>query len=260
MTARPDLPGQPAAPADRGQAGPDRARLALAVISAGLRQPSSTRLLADRLAAATGRALRERDMTVDTTTVELRDHARDLTNSLLAGFPTGGVRPVLDRVLAADALIVVTPVFNGSYSGLFKLFFDVLEAGSLRGRPVLLGATGGTARHSLALEHALRPLFSYLGSLTVPTAVFAGPQDWGDAADDLDTRIDRAGAELAALAAGPGLRAGPATGATAATGATGAAVPGAGPAGAGAAGGQGRPETPDPFDDPVPFEHLLAGD
>lgn len=204
----------------------------LAVISSGLSQPSSTRLLADRLAAATVRALDDRGVRATTHTVELRDHARDLTNSLLAGFPTGGVRAVIDTVLAADALIVVTPVFNGSYSGLFKVFFDVLEAGSLAGRPVLMGATGGTVRHSLALEHALRPMFSYLGSLTVPTAVFAGPQDWGDSADNLDRRIDRAGAELAGLLAG--------SDSPRAT--TSGDAPG------------------DDFDDVPPFERLLAGE
>jgi FMN reductase len=67
---------------------------------------------------------------------------------------------------------------------------------------VLIAATGGTARHSLALEHAIRPLFSYLRAVTVPTAVFAATDDWGAAghsAQDLTTRIQRAGAELAAL-------------------------------------------------------------
>ena len=80
---------------------------------------------------------------------------------------------------AADALIAVSPIFSGSYSGLFKTFFDVLEPETLAGKPVLIGATGGTARHSLALEHALRPLFSYLHAVVVPTAVYAAPEDWG---------------------------------------------------------------------------------
>ena len=101
----------------------------------------------------------------------------------------------------ADALIAVTPVFSASYSGLFKSFFDVLEPGTLEGKPVLIAATAGTARHSLVLEHALRPLFSYLHAVVVPTAVFAASEDWAAAGVDgrLRARIDRAAAELAAL-------------------------------------------------------------
>ena len=80
------------------------------------------------------------------------------------------------------------------------MFFDVIEHDSLDGRPVLLAATGGTARHSLALEHALRPLFSYLGADTVRTAVYAASEDWGRAGVPADgtlvQRIDRAAREL----------------------------------------------------------------
>ena len=92
----------------------------------------------------------------------------------------------------------MTPIFSGSYSGLFKTFFDVLEPGVLAGKPVLIGATGGTARHSLALDYALRPLFSYLRTVVVPTAVFAAPEDWGSDAQ-LSDRVDRAAGELADL-------------------------------------------------------------
>ena len=101
----------------------------------------------------------------------------------------------------ADGLIVVTPIFNASYSGLFKSFFDVLDADALAGKPVLIGATGGTARHSLALEHALRPLFAYLRAVVVPTAVFAATEDWGTGGDGQRARdrIDRAAGELAEL-------------------------------------------------------------
>ena len=73
----------------------------------------------------------------------------------------------------------MTPVFQASYSGLFKTFVDVLDDGSLRGTPVLMAATAGTARHSLVLEHAMRPMFSYLKAVTVPTGVFAASEDWG---------------------------------------------------------------------------------
>ena len=95
-------------------------------------------------------------------------------------------------------MIAVTPVFTASYSGLFKSFFDILETDTLKGLPVLIGATAGTARHSLVLDHALRPLFAYLKAIVLPTAVFAASEDWGDTRGGaLEGRIVRAGAELA---------------------------------------------------------------
>jgi len=198
----------------------------LAVVSAGLRVPSSTRLLADQLAAATLRVLREQGVEASSDVIELRDHAHDLTNNLLTGFPSATLRGAIDTVVEADGLIVVSPIFNASYSGLFKTFFDVLDAGSLAGKPVLMGATGGTARHSLALEHALRPMFAYLRSIVAPTAVFAASEDWGTDGGDgsaLRERIDRAAHELARLI------------------------------------GDRHPDSPlDPFDAPTPFEQLLA--
>lgn len=173
----------------------------LAVVSAGTSQPSSTRLLADRLADATVRALVDTPSTVDT--VEVRDVAHDLTNHVLTGFAAPALQERLDLITGADAVIVATPIYSASYSGLFKMLVDVLPAGSLRGRPVLLAATGGSARHSLAIDHALRPLFAHLGALVSPTAVFAASEDWGSVeAGRLGERIERAGQELARLVVG----------------------------------------------------------
>jgi FMN reductase len=192
----------------------------IAVVAAGLSVPSSTRLLADRLAAATVSALRGHGVDAQVQVVELREHARDLADHLVTGFPNADLRPALDAVTGADGLIAVTPIFAASYSGLFKTFFDVLDEGALRGKPVLLAATAGTARHSLALDHAMRPLFAHLRAVAVPTGVLAAADDWGDRG--LAERIERAGDELADLVAGR---------------------PTAAPA--------------DPFADVVPFEALL---
>ncbi|MFG1660153.1 FMN reductase [Micromonospora chersina] len=174
-------------------------RRTLAVVSAGLGQPSSTRLLADQLAAAARDELVRRGAEVEIRTVELREHAHDVVNHMLTGFPPAALRAALDAVAGADGLIAVTPIFNASYSGLFKSFFDVVEKEALADRPVLIGATGGTARHSLALEHAVRPMFAYLRAVVMPTAVFAAPEDWAGDSDDsaLRARIRRAGTELA---------------------------------------------------------------
>ena len=171
----------------------------IAVVSAGLSQPSSTRLLADKLAAATAGHL---PAGTEVITIELRDLAHDIVNALLTGFPARRCARRSTRSLRADALIAVTPLYSGSYNGLFKSFFDVLDPARWRASRSLIAATGGTARHSLALEHAIRPLFTYLRAVTVPTAVFAATEDWGAAGgsgDALTARIDRAGAELAAL-------------------------------------------------------------
>lgn len=177
----------------------------IAVVSAGLSNPSSTRLLADRLTAATVAALRERGITATVEVVELRAHARDLADDLLTGFANEPLQAAVDTVTGADAVIAVTPIFSASYSGLFKTFFDVLDKDALVGTPVLMGATAGTARHSLALEHALRPLFAYLRATVVPTAVFAASEDWaggdGPGTGALADRVERAAGELADLVA-----------------------------------------------------------
>lgn len=203
----------------------------LAVVTAGISQPSSSRLLADRLASVTVDTLRERGIDADVTVVEARDLAHDLVDNLLTGFPSPRLRAAIDSVTGADGIVAVSPVFSASYSGLFKTFFDVLEMDALRGTPVGLGATGGSERHSLALDHALRPLFAYLGAATVPTGVFAATDDWGDpdAAAGLARRIQREGRQLAEAMVGH------------------AAI-------------EPRDEPRDPFVDPLPFSRLLAGE
>ncbi|MCZ4500584.1 MAG: hypothetical protein JWQ74_3139 [Marmoricola sp.] len=187
----------------------------IVVVTAGLSQPSSSRLLADQLATATDRALRLGGVEVDVVTLELRDLAHALTDHLLTGFPSGALAEAVQAVRDADALIAVTPIFSASYSGLFKTFFDVLEDGTLEGKPVLLGATAGTARHSLALEFAVRPLLAYLRADVVPTAVFAASEDFGSTGSGggLSERVERAGRELADRVLGrqPGTRVDPFT-------------------------------------------------
>ena len=149
----------------------------IAVVTAGLTQPSSTRLLGDQLAAAVRDVLAAEAVDTEIVSVDLRDHAHDLTNNLLTGFPSAALRTVIDEVVAADAIIAVTPTFSASYSGLFKMFFDVLDEGTLEGKPVLMAATAGTKRHSLVLEFAMRPLFAYLRADVAPTAVFVLNRD-----------------------------------------------------------------------------------
>jgi FMN reductase len=167
------------------------------------------------------------DVEVEVDVIDLRDHAHDLTNMMLTGFATPDLTTAIDQVVEADGLIAATPIFSASYSGLFKTFFDVLEPDALAGKPVIIAATAGTARHSLALEHVVRPLFSYLRAVVVPTTVFAATEDWGagsQAGDALSERIDRAARELARLVAS-----------------------------------DLRPAPVDPYDDVTSFEDLLGG-
>ncbi|MER5711967.1 FMN reductase [Streptomyces sp. NPDC002122] len=185
----------------------------LTVVSAGLSTPSSTRLLADRLAEAARDELVGRGHTVSIEVVELRALAGDIANHFVTGFAPPRLAAVIDTVTRSDGLIAVTPVFTASYSGLFKSFFDVIAPDALTGQPVLIAATGGTARHSLVLEHVLRPLFAYLRAAVVPTAVYAASEDWGSGGDEytdgLPARVRRAGGELAALMAARPHRADP---------------------------------------------------
>jgi len=170
-------------------------------ISAGLSETSSTRLLADRLIESFGRQFGDASVEL----VTLRELAHDIVDASLTGFASPRLQDVLDKVGAADGLIVATPIYKASFPGLFKSFIDVLDPDAVIGKPVLLGATGGTARHSLAIDHSLRPLFAYLQALVVPTGVFASTFDWGtDGAQALEQRIDRASGELASLLKGAG--------------------------------------------------------
>lgn len=172
------------------------------VLSAGLSQPSSTRLLADRIADAVKAQVTARGEAVEFEVVELKDIAIDLATAMSAGgLSTPRLARIKEAVSRADGLIAVSPVFTASYSGLFKMFFDALDPEALNSMPVIIAATAGTPRHSLVLEHALRPLFAYLRAVVVPTGVFAATEDFGDGAEgaDLAGRIRRAASEFAAL-------------------------------------------------------------
>lgn len=175
--------------------------VSIVVISAGVSQPSSTRLLADRLAQATSDELALRGRTARVRVVEVRDLAHDVVNMTLTGYPAAPLADAQAAIAAADGVIAVTPVFTAGPAGLFKSFVDVLDTAALSGTPMLLGATGGTVRHSLVLEHGVRPMFTYLHADVVPTSVFAATDDWAQEGTDdvrpLPDRIARAASELA---------------------------------------------------------------
>ncbi|MFD9812004.1 FMN reductase [Streptomyces sp. NPDC059080] len=182
----------------------------LTIISGGLREPSSTRLLADRIEAAVRTELEDRGQRVGSSFVELRPLGRAITDAMLSGFPTGPLEEAFETVERADGVIAVTPAFNASFSGLFKSFFDVLPEGTLSDMPVLMAATGGTERHSLVLEHAMRPMFSYLHAVVSPRGVYAATSDFGSdntrQGAPLQDRVKAAAADYARLVQGCGAR------------------------------------------------------
>jgi FMN reductase len=181
----------------------------LAIISGGLREPSSTRLLADRITAAVEAALAERNLTMKASVIELRPLGRSIIDAMLAGFASPELESAFETVADADGVIAVTPAFNASFSGLFKSFFDVLPEEALSDMPVLIAATGGTERHSLVLEHALRPMFSYLHAVVSPTGVYAATGDFGaqQGSVGLSERIRKAADDFARLVQACGPRA-----------------------------------------------------
>jgi FMN reductase len=169
----------------------------LAVISAGTGEPSATRLLADRTADRAASLAAGHGNCVTVSVIELREISADISTALVSQLITPKLQQVIDILAEADGIVAATPVYKAGPSGLFTSFFHVLDNDLLIGKPVVLAATAGTARHALVADDQMRPLFAYLRAMTVPTSLFAAPEDWSDPA--LNTRIDRAVLELVLL-------------------------------------------------------------
>ncbi len=172
----------------------------LVIVSAGTSQPSTTRMLADRIAAASVEVLREMDVTATTGAIEVAPLAVDVARASVTGVPSAELQDAIDQIAAADAVIASAPVYKAGISGLFKSFVDVLDNDLLIAKPVVLAATAGSSRHALVVDEQMRSLFAYMRALTLPTAVFAAPEDWGAA--ELGERVRRAGTELAVVLKG----------------------------------------------------------
>lgn len=169
----------------------------IVAISGSVNRPSKSRALAEAVAEAASERL------------DFDFHAYDIIDAgpgLGAAFgrdqlSADAVR-IVEAIEGADALIAVSPVYKGSYSGLFKHLFDFVSPTALVNKPVVVGATGGGHRHGLVVEHQLRPLFGFFSALTVPTSVYASDQEFRDGQPHnavVRERIDLAAAQLAAL-------------------------------------------------------------
>lgn len=178
----------------------------IVVVSGGMGVPSTATMLGEHLGNATQRALTEMGEIAEVQVVSLRDYAVAIANNLVTGFAAPELQELKDSVVNADGLVLVSPTYTASVSGLFKSFIDTLDPKSLDGVPVLLGATGGSARHSLMIDYVMRPMFAYMRTSMMPTSVFAAPEDWGadQGEGNLMARVARAGKELAAAMSGAG--------------------------------------------------------
>lgn len=171
----------------------------ITIIAAGTGVPSQCSVLAQCLADH----LRHRCAAAHIRIIELRPLAEEILRAHLAQGTGPGLHAALKQANGSDALVMITPLHNSSYSGLFKMFADLLDTNAMRGKPVLLAATAGTIRHSLALDGPLRSLFAYFRALIAPTVILTTPSDWskpGVAGPALSERLAHAAGEILELA------------------------------------------------------------
>ncbi|MET0734417.1 MAG: NAD(P)H-dependent oxidoreductase [Microbacterium sp.] len=161
--------------------------LRVVAVSGSLRSGSTTAaLLRGILDELAGRG------EVDAELIELSPLARDLADVIGGEQASARLASALDAVGDADLLVVATPIYRGSYTGLFKQFFDVVHQDAIAGKPVLLAAGGGNDLHSLAIDHELRPLFAFFRAQVLPVGVYARAADFSDgsiSADGLRAKI-----------------------------------------------------------------------
>ncbi|MBY5376588.1 FMN reductase [Rhizobium leguminosarum] len=143
--------------------------------SGNLARPSSTRRFVESVTQSLAKQAGLQHAVFD---------VEDLGASLAAARSVADLDPaarkVIRTIIEAEALVIGSPTYKGSYTGLFKHVFDLLDPADLRGKPVILTATGGGDRHSLVVEHQLRPLFAFFEAFVLPTAIYASSRDFTD--------------------------------------------------------------------------------
>ncbi|KXJ63433.1 NADH-dependent FMN reductase [Achromobacter xylosoxidans] len=162
--------------------------LRLVAVSGGMQRPSKTTALAEQLLA-----LIANEIPCEPRLVEMGRLAPQLAGAVWRSQLPDTVERELVAVEQADVLVVATPVYRGSYTGLFKHFFDFIHQDALIDKPVLLAATGGSQRHALVIDHQLRPLFSFFQARTLPLGIYATDEDFADYRLQNDALIQRAG-------------------------------------------------------------------
>lgn len=229
----------------------------ITALTASLSESSTSSRLAQRILDAAKQAAEAAPETAaadpqastapfETEIINLREFSHQLVDSMLTGVPSDELDEVYAKLRTADAVVLAAPIYNAAPIGLLTMFLQLFPEAGLRGIPVLLASTGGTARHSLATDHHIRPLIAYLKGLALPTTVFAATDDWGlpEEQTGMRRRIEAAVEELLELTSGSGQGAGNSRGAST----------------SGAHGTSRRVEPVDEFDPSTitPFDQLLG--
>ncbi len=172
--------------------------ISIVAVSGSLHSPSKTTVLVHEILEGFATALRSgsgNDLEVETHLIELSDIGREFSGALSRDDLSPVAEDALRRIESATLLIVASPVYRASFTGLFKHVFDFVGQYALIDKPVLLAATGGSDRHALIIEHQFRPLFSFFQAITLPIGVYASDTDFVDYRIDsqgLRDRIDQA--------------------------------------------------------------------
>jgi len=164
--------------------------LRVVAVSGSLHHPSKTTVLVEELVAALGRLT-----PIESHIITLTDLGPSLAGALNRRQLPPEAEAELQRIETADVLIVASPVYRASFTGLFKHLFDFIDQYALVDTPVLLAASGGSERHALIIEHQLRPLFGFFQALTLPIGVYAHDSDFDGytiSNESLTERINKA--------------------------------------------------------------------
>ena len=170
-------------------------------VSGNLTRPSKTRVFIDHIVGQVAK-----NIGASSATFDIEDLGPSFVHARRMGDLDPSARNIVEQLSSAVVLVVGSPTFKGSYTGLFKHFFDLLDPSSLKGKPVILAATGGGERHSLIVEHQLRPLFGFFEALTIPTAIYASDKDFVDGvlvSEAIRARAQQAVAEACRVVGGP---------------------------------------------------------
>jgi FMN reductase len=161
-------------------------KLNVVAVSGSLQAPSKTIALVEEILVVLGEHL-----PIDTHLIKLNELGPSFAGSLSRSGLPENVERELQRIETADLLVVASPVYRASFTGLFKHLFDFVDQYALVDTPILLAATGGSERHALIIEHQFRPLFSFFQALTLPLGIYAHDSDFTDYRVSSDFLRDR---------------------------------------------------------------------
>jgi len=169
-------------------------------VSGSLKAPSRTIELVEQIVAQLGTHLE-----IEARHIRVNELGPHFAGALNRSELPAEVEDALTAIETADVLVVASPVYRASFTGLFKHLFDFVDQYALVDVPVILAATGGSERHALIIEHQFRPLFAFFQALTLPLGVYAHDSDFTDykiASPRLRERLDKAVAKAVPLIRG----------------------------------------------------------